>query len=685
MTRSDLRATPGIADSSPAPGRRPEIEGLRTVAALLVAVYHIWLGKVSGGVDVFFVVTGYLITLTLLGQVVRTGRIRPLSYLGRIARRVWPLAAVVLVAAIGITVTLAPEVLRARNFQEILASSLYVENWYLSASAVDYLDREDPHSVVQHYWAMSLQGQFYVIWLVVALVAFALSRGKRPFARTFGLLIAVVSVASFAWSIIYTLDQQPAAYFSTLTRLWEFGIGGLVALGGSRLTLGRGQAAVASWAGLVGLVACGVVLPVSGTFPGYAALWPVACAALLLASSRRDELRWSATRLLSIRPLVWLGGVAFGIYLWHWPLLIGYRYVQGEQDVPGVLSGTALILAAITLAVISRRVVERPLSRGWANGQRPRFGIGAVLLAAWLAIVAVAGGATLADRERTEHVAGASKAVQDVSGDCFGAGSLLNDTCPPNDPALELVPDRLALLGDSGGAYKCYTQADAKTITKCTEGEGPMRVALVGNSHAAMYWRLLARIGKARGWTLDIFVGNGCAWGVERPGDSDINPICRGRLAEVESALLGDPYDLVIYAGGRGPTPPTKDDLADLRSSWADLRDVGSQILVIEDNPRLDEDAAECVVTASEPDLRKGRCDIDRDAALTIEDRFVSVAGEVDGAGVVRTLDLLCDEDRCPTVMGNVIVYRDRHHLTATYIRSMESQLATRIDAALSQ
>jgi peptidoglycan/LPS O-acetylase OafA/YrhL len=681
VTGSDAQAV-GPA-GSPVPSRRREIEGLRTVAALLVAVYHIWLNKVSGGVDVFFVVTGYLITLTLVGQVVRSGRIRPLAYLGRLARRVWPLAALVLVAAIGITLTLAPQALRPRNFQEVLASALYVENWRLSASAVDYLDREDPHSVVQHYWAMSLQGQFYVIWLVVALVAFALARGRRPFTRTFGLLMVVVSVASFAWSVVDTLDQQPAAYFSTLTRLWEFGIGGLVALAGTRAALGGAQAAVASWVGLLGLVACGAVLPVAGIFPGYAALWPVVCAALLLVSTRRDELAWSATRLLSTRPLVWLGGVAFGIYLWHWPLLIAYRYVRGEQAVPSIVVGTALIVAAVALAVVSHRVVERPLGRGWTRGRMQRAGIGTALLAAWMAVVAIAGTATVDDRRRVEQVAAASKALEDVSGSCFGAGSLVVDACASDDPSLALVPDRRALLGDSGGAYGCYTPADAQTITRCTRGKGPVRVALVGNSHAAMYSRALTTIGRTRGWTLDIFVGNGCTWGAERPDDPDIAPICGGRLEEVESALLDRPYDLVIYAGGRGDAAPTSGDLAEIGSSWSELEDAGSQILVIEDNPRLDEDAAACVVESSEQDLRAGGCDVDRDVGLAAEDRYVTVAEGLDGTAVVETLDLLCREDTCPAATGNVIVYRDRHHLTATYIRSMLPELTHRIDAAL--
>jgi peptidoglycan/LPS O-acetylase OafA/YrhL len=366
--RTDSIGAPPVASRTPAKKKRQEIEGLRTLAALLVAAYHIWFNKVSGGVDVFFVVTGFLITLTLVGQVRREGRIRPLAYLGRIARRVWPMGAVVLLVVLAMTVTITPEALRARNYAEAFASALYFENWFLAVNAVDYLNQHDPHTPVQHFWAMSLQGQFYVTWLVLALIALLLvarERTARRFRVAFAVLIAAVGGASFLWNLIQTGENQPFAYFSSLTRFWEFSVGGLLAIAGGAIALRGWAAAVASWVSVLGLVACGMVLPVEGVFPGVAALWPVACATLLLMSTRENEVPWAATRLLSNRAMAWLGGVAFGIYLWHYPILIGYRYLYGEGSVPSLPVGLGMIAAAIGLAVAGHYLFERPVTRGW--------------------------------------------------------------------------------------------------------------------------------------------------------------------------------------------------------------------------------------------------------------------------------------------------------------------------------
>ncbi|GAA1513520.1 acyltransferase family protein [Agromyces terreus] len=672
------------------------------MAALLVAAYHIWFGKVSGGVDVFFVITGFLITLTLVGHVRREGRIRPLQYLGRLARRVWPMAAVVLVAALAITVTLAPEVLRARNFTEILASALYVENELLAVSAVDYLNAEDPHTVVQHFWAMSLQGWFYVIWLLVALgalwVALRPRRTRRPrrsdparaaadptarFRRMFAAAIALVAAASFVWSLWQTSVAQPTAYFSTSTRLWEFGVGALIALAGTRLVLRGTAAAIASWVGLVGLVVCGMLLPVSSSFPGVAALWPVSCAALLLVATRQNERPWAATRLLASRPLVWLGGVAFGIYLWHWPLLVSYRYLFGQHATPNLWQGSLIIALAIGLAVLGNRLVERQVSASWpVPARRPLITM--LLVGAWVAVVAAAGLGIAAGTAAASQLDRDAASAQATAGSCFGAGALGRDAeCAEVLADQPLVPDRAALLDDTGDAYDCYTQPDATDLTTCTSGDGPTRIALIGNSHAAMYRSLFdAEAGEA-GWTVTTMVGNGCVWGAQTSSDADVSDRCRGRLEQTEHLLFdAEPFDLVVYAGGRGaidvPAEPAR-----IAENWGRLTDAGSRIIVIEDNPRIGDAGATCVIESSEADLRAGACDVPEADATTPADRYADAARLI-GAPVVPTLDLYCVDNHCPAVAGSVIVYRDQHHATATYLRSTAPEFFERFGAAVS-
>src|SRR5690606_35650033 len=223
LARPD-RSAPAVVDSS-APVRRfrPEIEGLRAVAALLVAIYHIFLGRVSGGVDIFFTVAGFLITLTLLRQVGSRGTVSAKVFFSRLGRRLLPASLFVLGAVAVATAVLLPSSRRSATFGEIVASVLYVENWALASKSVDYLAREEGSSPVQHFWAMSIQGQFYVIWFVLFLVAVWL--GAHRIRTTLRWILGGLFVASFGFSIYLTALDQPLAYFHTGTRVWEFAAG----------------------------------------------------------------------------------------------------------------------------------------------------------------------------------------------------------------------------------------------------------------------------------------------------------------------------------------------------------------------------------------------------------------------------------------------------------------------------
>lgn len=680
---SDRQALP-----SPRPsGKRLEIEGLRTVAAVLVAIYHIWSGKVSGGVDVFFVITGFLITLTLVGHVRRDGRIRPFAYLGRLARRVWPMAVTVLVAALMITVTLAPEALRARNFAEIVASALYYENWFLAFSAVDYLDQNDPHTPVQHFWAMSLQGQFYVTWLLVGLLVLLAVGGRdlRRFKIAYAAAIALLGIVSFGWSLVQTAENQPFAYFSFATRIWEFAVGALIALAGTRLTIGGRAAGAASWVSVVGLIVCGLVLPVQGSFPGVAALWPVCCAVLLLISTRRDEVRWAGTRLLASTPLSRLGGYAFGIYLWHFPLLVAYRYRYGLAAEPSLLAGIVIIVTAVIAAIVGNHLIERPIANGWRPGwTKP---IVAIALAASLVAVVGAGRLGLHRSEQAVAQLGATTAAaQGELAGCFGyAAKLAKGGCEGRLAASDLSPERSAVFEDAEGAYRCWTDDKDPHLPECTYGPGPFRMALVGTSHAAMLSPLLEEVAPANGWHLDGIIGSKrCLWSVQRAGDPDIEEPCATRIAEMEDILFGpDPLDVVIFAGGRGTLIQTEKDLAAAAENWRALQERGTKVIVIQDNPRPGKEAALCVAEVPEEDLRSGACDTPRRTSLSEPDRFVAIADRI-GAPVVKTKDFYCGEKTCPAVIGNVIVYRDEHHVTLTYERTFASELLARLERQVS-
>ena len=261
---------------------RPELQGLRAVAVALVVVYHVWFGRVSGGVDVFFVVSGFLLT----GQLARTAERGPLA-LGRrwirMLGRLLPCAVVVLVATVVAGMLLLPEGRWQQTLGEVGAAAVFLENWQLAADAVDYAARSNMSSPVQHFWSLSIQGQFFLVWpLLVALVALA-ARGEPTRVREH-LTVTTLGVfaASLMFSVALTATNQPLAYFHSLTRLWEFALGGLLALTIDNVRLPRRTRVHLGWIGLTGLLACGAVLRVGTVFPGIAALWPTGCAVLVL-------------------------------------------------------------------------------------------------------------------------------------------------------------------------------------------------------------------------------------------------------------------------------------------------------------------------------------------------------------------------------------------------------------------
>jgi peptidoglycan/LPS O-acetylase OafA/YrhL len=267
---------------------RPELQGLRALAVVLVVVYHVWVGRVSGGVDVFFLITGFLITGGLHRAAARGG-VDVLATWRRQFSRLLPAVTVVLVAGVVAGFWLLPENRWMPTVRETVASLLFLQNWELAHNSVDYAARDNAASIVQHFWSLSIQGQFYLLApLVVAGVAIATRRdGADLHRRLTGTLLAV-GAASFAYSVYLTLVNQPLAYFHSATRIWEFALGGLLALWISRIEdrpeLTPGTRAVLGWGGVAALVSCGILLQVDRAFPGWAALWPTLAAAMVLVA-----------------------------------------------------------------------------------------------------------------------------------------------------------------------------------------------------------------------------------------------------------------------------------------------------------------------------------------------------------------------------------------------------------------
>ena len=432
-------------------------------------------------------------------------------------------------------------------------------------------------------------------------------------------------------------------------------------------------------AGLLAVVSCGVLLPVSTSFPGFGALWPTLAALLVLVSGSSRDTRGTAAWLLSRRALVWLGGISYGVYLWHWPLLIWFRHLTRSES-PGVVEGLGILLLAVLLAWATSRLVERPFGR-WKPGAHRADAIKTTSLLVVLALLVGGSVASIGSIDATAREtarAAEEAATEDVA--CAGAAAMvagLEECSESADPAL-LRPDPGALLTDTDGAYDCYAPKGATEQTVCsfgTEGADTLRVAIVGNSHAAMLAAGIRNRVDELGWTLDTFSGNGCVWG------EIVVEVCESRQRQMTERLMtGEPYDLLLVTIGRGTRQIPEEQLESMSAAWTALMERGTEIVVVEDNPRVPVETAECVIASSPEELVDGACTFDRDDGYLVGDRGLLAAERTPGVKTVELGDLYCVDGECPVVIGNVIVYRDDNHLTSTYVESLMPFFLDRLD-----
>jgi peptidoglycan/LPS O-acetylase OafA/YrhL len=625
---------------------------------LLVAVYHIWLGRVSGGVDVFLMLTGFLITGSLLRTVERRGRVEFAAFFARLARRLFPPAAIVLLGVLAGTLLWLPEARWRDTVAEVIASAAYYENWRLAVTAVDYLAGGDGASPVQHFWSLAIQGQFYVIWaLLLAAVTLVATRIRRSPRAIFTGVLGLVFAGSLAYSVIRTATEQRWAYFDTGARLWELALGGLVAVALARWNtdrLPRPLRVLLGWGGLAALVACGLVLQVSTVFPGYMALWPTGAAVLVILAGATGS-RLGADRLLSTRPLTYVGDISYALYLWHWPLFIFYLAWSGRSTA-SLAAGCAILVASFLLAAVTTWVSDR--SVGWASTRRsPRawsFALGLTCLAPVI-FGGVGGMAYLDEQSRRREAQAADPANYP------GAAVLAGAPRPPKlpyRPDLRDAKNDLPLIDTNG----CSAPYGATKVKTCQFGNPNARrtVALVGNSHSAHWFPALHKVVDDAGWRLVTMVKAGCpllAGGARYPDTGEPYPACDAWGRGVMVRLRALRPDLVITTGTRTDPKGRREELENGGvARWRQLGSFGVRVLAIRDTPRLTLHPSDCFGRVG---LRK--CAEVRYRSLAEVPPYRGRRGIPANVRFVDFARYVCVNRRC----------RDRGHFTETYARTL--------------
>lgn len=664
---------------------RPEIQGLRAFAVLLVAIYHIWFGRVSGGVDVFLMISAFLMTLSFTGKIERgvtIGWSELTTYWVHVFKRIMPLVAVIVVGCmIATRLFIAPDRWLS-IMHEAFSVTFYYENWFSIVNAVDYYAADSgAASPFRHFWSLSIQGQIFVMWPLLFALASLLVRKVRARARVIlAVVFAVVFVVSFAFSVYYTYSNQTAAYFNTFARLWEFAMGSLVAIVLPWIRVRTGVAAVLNWVGLLAILLCGALLDVQGQFPGYIALWPTLAASFIIICGQSTS-RWGADRLLKWKPLVWLGSNSYALYLVHWPILVFYLTLTGREKA-GLFSGLALLIISIVLAYLLTRWVDTPVRRWkWSEAKKWRAG---VIIGACIVLGA---GSVIAWQARIAYVTHKIEATADKNNP--GAEILDPDYTYKGDSNAGLLPTALKRSNDfaaeNGLGQQCSKDKDfGKDLHGLTGGEcyevvkndhPSKQVVAVGNSHTEQWMTALKKKAQDDNWDLIFIRHPGCFF--TSVDDNWFSEECQQWLPEAEAAIDDwQPDNLVIqstFSTYDGAAEGVRAGTEDQVRKWTG-RGIG--VIGIRDNARFPESHTECEQGKSFED-----CTFQHVTAHTQDPTF-GWRTEIPGYGSLDMDDLVCPDGGCPPAIGNVYTYIDDNHLTATYVRSMEKFFDQRFDDA---
>ena len=688
MTSTDTRTRTGVVRPK---GYRPDIEGLRAVAILLVLIYHAGLPFFPGGfvgVDVFFVISGFLITGLLIRELESTGRISLPRFYARRAKRLLPATGVVLITT-AILTWWSTSVVEWRTFGlDIIGSALYVVNWVLAGRAVDYLAEDVGASPVQHFWSLAVEEQFYIVWpLLLVLVGWWITRRQSARLRTMMLgAILLVVIPSLLWSIHLTGANPERAFFVTTTRLWEMGIGALVAIGSLHWSrLPRWSAIALGWAGLIAVILSGLLITAETAWPGYAALLPtLGTAAVIIAGYTSGSA--GPAGILARRPAVWVGGLSYSLYLWHWPLLVAAAAYWGGLS---PLRGAVIAIGSVIPAYLSYRFVENPIrfSRH-LDSNRLSLSIGANfsaigVVAGLVLMLAVPTGAGPGPRDAS----GAAAITENTDEDEARPGSveslsLIDSFVPAATEATQDVPD----------AYEDECQVDqvSPVPVRCEYGDpdGDATIVVVGDSKILQWQSPLDDLAQEHGWHVISYTKSACAFssGLQVAGGERYTSCAEwnDRMMEIiidlrpdlvlttnrVNAVLADENDI----GSRSTEAMT----AALVDQWQELSDHDIPVVGMLDNPTPNLSVYECVAEHLD-DLAACTFDKQQGIADSSAPQYEQAAEQVPGTRLIDVRDAICPEETCVPVIGNTLVYRQTSHITDTYARSLKADLAAEL------
>jgi peptidoglycan/LPS O-acetylase OafA/YrhL len=672
------------------------------------------------GVDVFFVISGFLITTQLVRELRETGRISLSGFYARRARRILPAATLTTIVTVVAAGLLLSPLAAIRVFGDARAAAVFGANIHFAARDADYFSADLPPSPLQHYWSLSVEEQFYFVWPLLLVLSSLVWLGIRhrsaraapadsrdPAAQSRArprfpvviVIFAAVAMLSFAGSVVETSQSGAAAYYSMVTRAWELAAGALVALSlplAARLE--QRLAGVLTWTGVACIATAAMVFNSSTPYPGDAALLPVAGAVAIIFAGCAAGRRWGAEAVLGTKPFQRVGAWSYSWYLWHWPILILAPALLGRSL--SILEALAMAVISLVIAVLSFALVERPIRRMQMFVRHPSLGLtgGAMLVASSLAAVAVArpvfaslnSGPPAGRPILVSH--GTTPLIAQLSAD-LRAG-VRSERVPSNlDPSLTAAAQDKPLIDKNG----CLLVDSAVKSKGCVYGDKASHtsVVLFGDSHAAAWFPALSWISKHEGWRLVVIAKSGCP-------AAAVNVVRYGRLfttcplwrkdAERQIAALHPALVVVAYSqylhGDRPlagvPTGHGSTWLDGTQATFSFLHRAARRVVFITDVPMLTQVAPDCV-SGHLSDVRP--CTVARDTGIRypqVSDQELKLAAR-NHIDSIDSTPWFCTPARCPVIVDNVLMYRDKQHMTPQWSRFLAPLLADALKPIMQQ
>ena len=667
--------------------RRRDIQGIRAIAVLLVLAYHAKVPGFSGGyigVDVFFVVSGFLITSLLVREFDATNKISLTNFYARRIRRLLPASLVVVIGTLVISkIWLEP--LRLNDLtQDARAAALFATNIVFAVRESDYLQSALPPSPLQHYWSLGVEEQFYIFFPIVVMVLLKLGKASKS------LLIAgltMITAVSFAVCVAITPSMPAISFYLLPFRAWELGAGALLALLSSKVNRVKSvNRELFGWVGLVIIIVTGFIYDSKTLFPGYAAGMPVVATIFLIVSG--DNSKFGPSRLLELRVFQWLGSRSYSLYLWHWPILIVARSANKAELT--AIQIALCMLATLFLAELSFRFVEQPIHKvpKYLNNTNRSLAFGALLIvvgfgASFITAPANANSVKVPDSTTESSVFASTTTIFQYSDSELKE---FIDSAPKiTELPADLDPPLAVLDNDEPEIYKlgCHDhEFDIPPVCEFGDLESKTSIALIGDSHAAQWFEPLRRIAEQRSWRLQTFTRSGCTMlGVENGGLD----ACRTWLKNVLAEIQNGEFSLVVISGFTN-----REDLVDespdgfinnITELHSALTINSQKVIYLADSPGPLLHVPICL-SANIQTVQN--CNFERDDA--INEQTAEILKGVWSSETSRFVDLtdwFCTSQICPVVIGNMVVYRDISHISSVYALALTNVLMNQLEVSL--